>query len=208
MAETPDYAKWIVDALRADARLSRAGLARHLGHGSDRSRVTKMIAGERRIRVDEIPEIAAYLGVQPPGLTVKSSVESLGLPLIGMISKGFWTEPGMRQPTTVAIPASPDPRYPVTEQTACEMGEAATSECMMAGDYVITVPFRFDRQQPQPSDLIVGLRKRDGLEQLTLVKAVGAHGRVDLVPVIDGAPKNGDPGSPYRRVIGLWRSIG
>lgn len=53
--------EWIKTVLKADnARVSRAGLARHLGR--HRSVVTKMLKGERAIKVCELPVIEAYLG--------------------------------------------------------------------------------------------------------------------------------------------------
>ena len=67
MAKEIDYGKWIADAIDSNPRLSRSGLSRHLGHGNDRGRVIRMIAGDRKIKASEVAEIAAYLGVPPPG---------------------------------------------------------------------------------------------------------------------------------------------
>lgn len=92
MADVPDYAKWIRDALDGDPNLSRAGLSRHLGHGSDRSRVVKMIDGTRRIQVDELGQIASYLG-KPPPLMAMAGWTISGIRRGGIIASTVWNEP-------------------------------------------------------------------------------------------------------------------
>lgn len=53
-------AEWIKVVLKQKPHLSRSGLARHMGR--HRSVVTKMIQGDRSIKVSELPIIEAYLG--------------------------------------------------------------------------------------------------------------------------------------------------
>ncbi len=61
---TDPYVEWIKSRLDRNPRLSRAGLARHLRR--HRSVVTKMLQGERSIKVSEMPLIEGYLGARTP----------------------------------------------------------------------------------------------------------------------------------------------
>jgi hypothetical protein len=212
MAHKPvDYAKWIRDALEANPQLSQAGLARALGHDTDRSRVTKIIQGVRRIQISEIPIIAAYLRVPPPNMPIQEIPTDDGpsLPCAGSIAVGIWSEAKMtRRAPTVAVPARIDPRFPAADQIAYEMTDGATALGILPGDYLICMPFRLTRKQPQPGDLIVTTRRRDTLAQLTLVKAVSNRGRIELQPALDGSNKSDDTGTPQAVVIGVFRVVG
>lgn len=59
---TDPYVEWIKSRLRRNPRLSRSGLARHMRR--HRSVVTKMLQGERAIKVSEMPLIEGYLGTR------------------------------------------------------------------------------------------------------------------------------------------------
>lgn len=208
MADSPDYAKWIREALDADPNLSRAGLSRHLGHGGDRSRVIKMIDGSRRIQVDEIAQIASYLGVPPPGMKVTTETATIAsIEFAGAIAAGFWHEPrakrAMKTPT--AVPPRIDPRYPASQQIAYEMADDVPAANLLAGDCLVCMPFRSVRKEPLPADLIVVLRERSGLEQFGLARAEAMKHDVSL-KVLTGT--GSDVGKPVAIVIGVFRPVG
>lgn len=212
MADTPDYGKWIEDALAANPRLSKAGLSRHLRHGLDRSRVLKMIDGRRRIQIDEIPDIAAYLGVPPPSLPISTGEPQAPVaPMLGRIAPGIWHESGIEkmQPRSSGrkVPAVIDTRYPASQQGYYEMGIDCPAAHILSGDCLITVPIHAGKgsRAVMGGDMVVAQRTRDGLHQLVLAQAVArAAGTIDLRPMIGGGA---EPGLPIAVVIGLYRPV-
>lgn len=201
-----DYAKWVRDALDADPNLSRAGLSRHLGHGGDRSRVSRMLDGTRRIRADEIPEIAAYLGVPPPGMGADTPAPTRPVPVDGTITGHQWSEKSGRKlmRAAPAIPPRLDARYPQHQQVAFEMADDCERASLLGGDYVIGMSPRDLRREPQPGDLVVTRRERAGLEQFALARAVAQGARTDLTLLTSGS---GDPGKPVAIVIAIYRMV-
>ncbi len=207
MAEV-DYGKWIRDALDADPNLSRAGLSRHLGHGGDRSRVVKMIDGSRRIQVDELGQIASYLNVPPPGMKVTAETAIVAsIELAGSIASGVWHEPKARRAMKTETPVPPrlDPRYPASQQIAYEVADDVPAAELKAGDCLVCMPFRSVRKEPLPSDLVVVLRERGGLEQFALARADAKRGRIILTTLTGSG---GEIGKAVALAIGLFRSIG
>lgn len=203
-----DYGKWIADCIDADPRLSRVGLSRHLGHGNDRARVLRMIDGSRRIQVDEIAKIAAYLGKPPPALKIETETATLAsIPVAAAIAAGIWHDPKVKRAmkTSVAIPPRTDPRYPATQQIAYEMADDVPAADLKAGDCLICMPYKAVRKEPQPADLIVVLRERAGLEQFGLARAEAMKNDVGLT-VLTGT--GSDVGKPVAIVIGVFRHIG
>lgn len=64
----PSNVEWIKEALERDPSKSRAGIAAALG--VDRSAVTRLLSGERQLKLHEAEKIADYLGApRPLGLT-------------------------------------------------------------------------------------------------------------------------------------------
>lgn len=55
--------RWIANGLSKPGKTQK-GLADALGISAPA--VSNMLRGKRRVRVDEVPKIAAYLGVEPP----------------------------------------------------------------------------------------------------------------------------------------------
>lgn len=63
MAADDPYLEWLKLALSRPG-MSQRGLAEHLG--VDESAISKILHGRRRLKADEIPRAAAYLGSSPP----------------------------------------------------------------------------------------------------------------------------------------------
>lgn len=205
MAGTPDYGKWIRDALAANPKLSKSGLSRHLRHGLDRSRVLKMISGARRIQIDEIADIAAYLGVDPPSLPIKTGSRSgPEVTHMGTIATGIWHEGEPSPPKgarAVSIPARPDPRWPAEDQGCYEIAIDCPSAGFVAGDYAITY---HGRHRHAEGDVVVVQRTRDGLYQLGLARVLGGGTKPSLEPLTGQPP---EVGKPVALVIGLFRPL-
>lgn len=60
------YIEWIRANLDRSKGKTQIGLARHLGLAH--TQITMLMQGRRRLKVDEIPRIADYLGVEPPAV--------------------------------------------------------------------------------------------------------------------------------------------
>lgn len=66
--ETMRYVEWIRANLDRSKGKTQIGLARHLGLAH--TQITMLMQGRRRLKVDEIPKIADYLGVEPPTVEI------------------------------------------------------------------------------------------------------------------------------------------
>lgn len=64
--ETRRYIEWIRANLDRSKGKTQIGLARHLGLAH--TQITMLMQGRRRLKVDEIPRIAEYLGVEVPAV--------------------------------------------------------------------------------------------------------------------------------------------
>lgn len=74
--ETQRYLTWISDGFKLPGK-NQIGLARHLNIAHPQ--ITKLMQGDRLLKVNEIPRIADYLGVPPPARR---------FPLIGYVGAG------------------------------------------------------------------------------------------------------------------------
>lgn len=207
MTDTPDYGKWIRDALAANPRLSKAGLTRHLRHGLDRTRVLKMIDGRRRIQIDELPAIAAYLGVPPPMLRVAVSDRAAEIARIGVIAPGVWIEAAMAKSSDAElerknVPAAVDQRYPPARQGYYEIQVACAAVALLPGDCLLTVSIKDAKPRPFVGDLVVIARERAGLRQFGLARVAAD---LSLVALTAAAPD--ETLKPVALVIGLYRDL-
>ena len=204
---TPDYAKWIRDALADNPRLNKSGLSRHLRHGQDRSRVSKMLSGQRRIRIDEVADIASYLGVPPPTLTVgPSSRTGPETTYMGTIATGVWHE-GRAKPVNtrgIAVPARPDPRWPAEHQGCYEITGDIATLMIRAGDYVIA----YHGGRYAVGDVVVVERARGELTQLGLARVLETEQRTSAPTKLEALTGNQpEIGRPVALVISVFRPI-
>lgn len=63
-ADAQRYIDWIRSGLDKKAGKSQKALAEHLGLAH--TQITRLLKGERRLKVDEITKIAEFLGKPPP----------------------------------------------------------------------------------------------------------------------------------------------
>ena len=71
-----DYATWTKNQLARDRTKTQAGLARRLR--LNKSAVSRMLSGERKITASELDEIIAYLGVAHPHSTMAGNPSDRG----------------------------------------------------------------------------------------------------------------------------------
>lgn len=82
-AETQKYIEWIESSLKNTGK-TRKGLAEHLNLAHPQ--ITQLLKGRRRLKVDEVPRIAEYLGVAPP--KDDETDEIIRVPMISWVSAG------------------------------------------------------------------------------------------------------------------------
>lgn len=62
--ETKKYVDWIKANLDKKTGKTQLALARHLNLAHPQ--ITRLLQGKRRLKVDEVPKVAEFLGVEPP----------------------------------------------------------------------------------------------------------------------------------------------
>lgn len=179
MATQREYIRWINESIERNPRLSQAGLARALG--KNRSAVSMMLSGKRKIQLDEVPTIAMYLGVSPP--EVKSTVTTtVQVPVMGRITRGDWTsefEP-QRADEVMALPIE---EYPASAQVAFEVAPHIAALVPRLGDYAICVPMNEYRRFPQHDDLVVYQLEKDDLRHWGIARIVRRSHGTHLISV-------------------------
>lgn len=168
-----DYSKWLREALESTG-VKQSELARHLG--LNRSQVQRMCAGTRQISAGELETICNFLALTPPGIAenlIPTTAQIAGIPVVGHIAPNTWRESGSVTSGLAVIPAVNDGRFPITSQSAYRIDEAATSESIEVGDYIIAVPYADFRKSPLERDLLVRKRLRSNLESFQLLRFKG-----------------------------------
>jgi SOS-response transcriptional repressor LexA len=171
------YRDWLRLGLRQPGKTGR-GLAAFLG--LDPAAVSRMVAGERQIKADEIPRMAEYLGLPPPGGVFSTSK----VRVIGIIAAGIWREPEtMISPSEHEIPVLDDSSE--QEKYALQVADASISPVIPKGAFAICVPYWNHRQELHDGDLVHIERKKGNLVETTVRKLIrNSHG-FQLVPESD-----------------------
>jgi SOS-response transcriptional repressor LexA len=109
-AETQRYIEWIESALKSTGK-TRIGLAKHLNLAHPQ--ITMLLQGKRRLKVDEVPKIADYLGVDPP--KDDAGDEIVRVPMISWVSAGEMTDQAtvlvLSEYPTIAVSRLPASRW-------------------------------------------------------------------------------------------------
>lgn len=165
-----DYVAWIEDVFRRKPHLTQAGLARHMDR--HRSVMTAMLQRKRKIKADEIAQIASYLGEPPPG-SPAMALDSV--PIVGRIGSA-WYEDGEMPPVGGQVSA-------VIERAGVRQVAYRVDDPVLGlprGAIVIAIPLD-GRTKPVPGQTVVVKRERAGLVNTTLVDT--GDGEVDGTPI-------------------------
>lgn len=196
--------RWIKDELKRQ-RKTQSGLAAHMGR--DKSVVSKMLAGRRRILAADLEAIASFLGKPVPteGTINVRHAPVQSVTVTGVLAVGTWREQDQEPVNGVHhVPWVPDPRLLGMPQYA-RLVETSHASQVERGDYAIFVPFTALGRAPQDSDLVHCARYRDGLEEHTLRRVVrSASG---LLLMLEGKPDQSlawQPSSRSVSVLGLY----
>lgn len=162
------FAQWLRSALNRPG-LSQRGLARHLGLES--SQVSRMVQGKRRPQLDEIEQIAAYVGEYPPQIQSRTVAVATDIVVRGVIMERAWREAeasdstglsGLSPAVTDRVPGIPHPDYPFSVQYACELYEPIAPRTLER-HYIIAVPAKTVLRPLAPNDWVHVYKSRDTL---------------------------------------------
>lgn len=105
------YIDWIKSGLEQPGK-TQTGLARHLGIAHPQ--ISLLVNGRRNLKVDEIPKIASYLGIDPPNVEARPAVAELSpVRKAGMVEAGTFREVDeFDQSEPEEINIEPDKRFP------------------------------------------------------------------------------------------------
>jgi transcriptional regulator with XRE-family HTH domain len=146
MSEAPTdmYLDWIREALKQPGK-TQVGLAAHLGIAHPQ--ITQLLKGKRKLKVDEIPKIAVYLGVEPPGGDVKpSTAQWVPARKVGIVAAGLFRmvdEFDQSEPEEISVPR--DDKFPNARQLVFEVEGDSMNELrprpILSGDTVVATAY-------------------------------------------------------------------
>lgn len=156
------------------------GLADALG--VDRSAVTKMLSGRRKIQASELIAIAEYIGETVPTKTHTTQVYVNSVVVRAVAASGVWRERGFVMRSSVAVPIIPDPRLAGFEQYALKIEGTDFNKVFNEGDFPIFVRFQDVRRVPHDSDIVHIRRVQAGMveDSVKRVRLVDRH--IELWP--------------------------
>jgi SOS-response transcriptional repressor LexA len=109
-AEADRYIEWIRSGLKSTGK-TQLGLASHLNLAHPQ--ITQLLKGKRRLKVDEVPRIAEYLGIAPP--TDDASDEIIRVPMVSWVSAGEMSDQAavidLSEYPTIAVSRLPASRW-------------------------------------------------------------------------------------------------
>jgi SOS-response transcriptional repressor LexA len=109
-AETERYLEWIRSGLKQTGKTQKA-LASHLNLAHPQ--ITQLLKGKRRLKVDEVPRIADFLGIDPP--KDDATDEIIRVPLVSWVSAGEMADQAavvdLTDYPTIAVSRLPNSRW-------------------------------------------------------------------------------------------------
>ena len=187
------YREWLKNGLRQPGK-SNVGLARALG--IDGSGVSRLLKGDRKLKLEEVPKAAAYLGIDPPGHHVNvfnepsSATNRHNLRKVVSLTKiaagGVLREVGVPLIfEAVAIPLVPEPRLNGLEQYATRIDGTDFNKILSPGDYALFVPYKDMRKAPQNGDIVEVERRRGNFVETTVRRLKIIDGQIEFWPESD-----------------------
>lgn len=178
-------ANWFRDALK-DIGKTQADLARHLG--IEASQVSKLLAGGRRVQLDEVEKIAIFLGKSNAEVLHNLGVDLKGggaggpptrqdIPVVGHISADGTVEMDIEKPTrVVSAPGSVPPGTVAIAGNGSSQHMAST--LLVGGLFFVQMT---DRLEPSAVGHLSLVRLHKGPWMLRTIKPAPEVGMYDLV---------------------------
>lgn len=183
MSTQKTYLDWLREGMKKAGKANK-GLAQAMKKSE--SVVSRMLAGERKIHIGDVPAIAGYIEEEPP--TNNVNVVSLAnktpirlgseqavpglIRVVSVIAAGVWREAGVAVAIAERVSASPDPRVAGLQQYACKIE--------VDGRFAICVPYSEMRAKPTANDIVHVRRTQGDRYEDTLRVIRISHGQVRL----------------------------
>ena len=187
-ASSSSLVKIILEGLQRRG-LSQKGLAAHLG--ISHSQVSRMLSGQRRIQLEEIPKIFEFLGQEVPSDTLPDLFPSgiskyhptHRVPVVAALAMNVFRKPGFKVMGELAVPAVPDPRVSGLRQYACRLDGPEHGDDV--GTFVLCIDYKELRSTPVDNDTVHTVRVLNGMDleehRLGRVVVRGSRASVALV---------------------------
>lgn len=164
---TEKYLQWIEEGLRKTGK-TRSGLAAHLGVAHPQ--ITRLLNGDRALKVDELPKIAEYLGLSlPESDAVPFAAGLVPVAVAGKVEAGSFREVDeFSQAELDHIMVAPDDRFPRARQVAFDVAGDSMNDLkprpIFPGDRVVGVAYEDVAHELPLRDgmVVVVQRERDG----------------------------------------------
>lgn len=206
------YINWIKKGVHKEDK-SVIGLADALG--VSRGTIYKILEAKRRIRADELPKIAAYIGESAPGVSRESSDAALvSIPIERTIGVGIWFEDkGAKSYDTITVQR--DSEFPKARHLAFKWrGDSMDAIYIIDGDILICLAVK-DGTKPIDRQLVVIERNRDGVLEQSLKVVAIYEDRIEYRPMSNDPSykpvvvhlKGRKNGIETVKVIGLVRKV-
>lgn len=183
------YLEWLKRGLKKKDK-THQGLAARMG--VDRTAVTKMLQGKRKILADELQAIADYIeepipvtGGGPLGKSGTKLDDDQYAPLTAIASGGVWREAGglsMLAATMESVRAYPDHRVAGLKQHSVRIEGTDCNKLFAFGDIVIFVPFSAVRAAPREGDIVEIERRKGDLVETTIRRVHLEDGVIEFWP--------------------------
>jgi hypothetical protein len=164
------YQEWLRKGLAKKGK-SHQGLANAIGY--ERSVVTKMANGQRKIRADELDKIASYIDEPIPhrewGNHSKGPDNDSVAFVEAIAGGGIWREArALTMYVDMVIPVYSDPRVAGLRQHAVRVEGTDFNKHFHPGDLALFVPFWERRKVPADGDIVEIERKNGNLVETTI----------------------------------------
>lgn len=164
---TEKYLEWIRDGLNQPGK-TRSGLAAHLGLAHPQ--VTRLLKGERSLKVEELPRIASYLEKPLPDMDIGPAPVGLAPAAIaGKVEAGSFREVDeFSQAEIEHVMVPQDERFPRARQIAFDVAGDSMNDLkprpIFPGDRVIGLAYEDVAHELPLRDgmVVVVQRERDG----------------------------------------------
>jgi transcriptional regulator with XRE-family HTH domain len=180
--------EWIKEGLKKKGK-SRAGLAKHLG--LDRAQITRMLNPElsREIRANELFAISTYFGepLPPLGLTQLNHGHYDLFPILirGTVAPGVWRDQNAAPVSSLRLEHSffpPDPRFNIDHQFDMMVEGTSIERFAKHGALLRCADIEKSGISPEPDDLVIVERKRDGLVETSAKRYRPTSDGIELWP--------------------------
>lgn len=161
---------WIKRGLEKPGK-SKTGLAAALGRNP--SMVTSLLAGTRQLKADEVPIIAAYLGVAPPvdsALAEQTGI-ILTLSISGEVAAGVWRESGLAYDAEIADIAI-STKWPAASILLLRVRGQHINRRARDGDLILCLQAEAAPRSPIPGDWVLVERRQGSLIETSVRRIV------------------------------------